>query len=199
MMRRGQDPIAWPTRPLCRSYVLVIFDAATIRLRSADHVSKRSVHWATGCLLDGECEPLGVWLASVFEADNSPQIVADLQRRGVERIWHLAGDVAGPVLPRVTEAFSSLSAFSSDDRACPDPTASARQYLPSSAELAAERVRNELVRALRRHGSFENENAALDFISGVLQRTERRLDRESAIAKGRPRQRSGAQTVPPGF
>ena len=45
----------------------------------------------------------------------------------------------------------------------------------------------------------ETEAAALDFISGALQRSKRRLDRESAIAKGRPRRRSGTQTVPPGF
>ena len=198
-MRPRQDPTAWSRRPLCRHYVLAIFDTATIRFRHADDISERSVHWATGCLPDGDSEPLGVWITPAVGGDCSSCVVADLQWRGVERIWHVTGGDAGSVPAAVAEAFSRTSVFSSNDRPGSEAGAAARERLPSAAELAAERVRNELIRALRRHGSFENEGAALDFISGALQRTERRLDRESAIAKGRPRHRSGAQTVPPGF
>lgn len=199
MTRPAQDPTSWAKRPLCRHYVLGIFDSATLRLRDADQVGRRSVHWAFGCLLDGACESLGVWFAPSGEADCGVSIVADLQRRGVERIWHVTGDDVVPVLQRVTESFAGTSVFSCGERSRAASPVVARPQLRSPVELMAERARNDLIRALRRHGGFENEGTALDFISGALQRTERRLDRESAIAKGRPRQRSGAQTVPPGL
>jgi hypothetical protein len=66
-------------------------------------------------------------------------------------------------------------------------------------ERVAERVRAYLIRAVRRHGHFENEAAALDFIAVALQRAERRLDRERLIAKERPRLDSGAQMAPRGI
>jgi hypothetical protein len=61
----------------------------------------------------------------------------------------------------------------------------------------AKDVRNGLIRAVRRHGHFENESAALDFFALALRRAEHRLDRERQMAKERPRLDSGAQTATP--
>ena len=72
------------------------------------------------------------------------------------------------------------------------------QLLPA-ADAIAEQVREYLIRVIRRHGPFENEAAALDFIAVGLQRAERRLDRERLVAKERPRLDSGARMAPHGI
>ena len=194
-----EDWASLSRRPLCRRYVLGIFDATIVRLRGADGPSDRSVHWAIGCLVDGECEPLGVWIEAAAGADASVEMVADLMIRGVQRIWHVTGGDVGPVMARLPEAFSSTAVFSSDDRTLSGAPASARQRLPSAVERAAEGFRDDLVRAIRRHRAFDDEAAARDFVSRALQRMERRLDRGRAMARVMPPRPSGAQAVPPGF
>ena len=67
----------------------------------------------------------------------------------------------------------------------------------ASPGRVVEEVRQGLVHAVRRHGSFESEAAALDFVAGALQRTERRLDRGGVNAKVRLLQVPGAQTASP--
>ena len=188
----------WATGPLCRHYMLGVFDAAIVRLPDVHHLHDRSVHWAFGVEADGACEPLGVWLAPADGADASLRIVGDLAFRGVERLWHVTGGAAGAILERVSHTFSGTSVFSSDDRTRRDVGRPPRRREPSPAELGAEIARRQVLGAVRRHGSFANEIAALDFVSGALQQTGRHSDRAGA-ATGWPRQRSGAQTVPPGF
>jgi hypothetical protein len=187
---------SWATGPLSRCYLLGVFDVASVRLRQADQHDDRSVHWGFGCPVDGGAEPLGVWLDTTISGQAPLRIVQDLHFRGVERIWHVTGDDSVSVLQCVTEVFSDTVVFSSDDRPRVDRVESPRRREPSPAELAAERARKYLIRAIRRHGSFETEAAALDFVSGALQQMAHHSDRDGA-AKGRPRQRSGAQSVPP--
>lgn len=199
MRRAGLEPRTWLRRPLCRRYVLGVFNTSIVRLRNDDKtLTARPIHWAFGCLVDGELEPLGVWASLAAESDTVQAAAADLQKRGVERIWHVTGGAGEWLLRHMTAAFSGTSVFSFDDRTIPNGAASPRRIERSAAEGAAEDAREYLVRAIRRHGGFENEATALDFVTAALQRMERRLDRDCA-AKGRPRQRSGAQTVPPGF
>ena len=187
------------TRPLCRHYILGTFDIAIVRWRAAGGLHDHPVHWAFGWLADGECEPLGVWIESSRESGGPLPLLADLKRRGLERIRHVTGTDIGQLRERVAAAFPHTGVRSSAGRIARDASAASRRQVPESPELAAEKVREALARAIRRRGSFASEAAALDFISGALQRTERRLDRERAIAKVRPRQESGAQMVPPGF
>ncbi len=189
----------WLKRPLCRRYVLGIFDASVVRLRDADGFRDHPVHWAFGWLADGECEPLGAWIGSERGAESPLRMRADLKRRGVERIWHVTGTDAGNLQECVSAAFSSTMARSSVDGLLTDARAASRWRMLPSPELVAEHVREGLIRAIRRHGSFESEAAVLDFVAGALQRTERRLDRGGVIAKVRPRQDPGAQMAPPRF
>jgi hypothetical protein len=197
-LRDGALLSGWSMRPLCRRYILAIFDVAIVRLRDADGFREHPVHWAFGWLADGECEPLGVWIESESGAECPLRMLVDLKGRGVERIWHVMGTDRGNLQERVAAAFSGTTVRSSLDSLLTEALAAPRRGLPSP-ELAAKHVREGLMRAIRRHGSFENESAVLDFFAGALQRTERRLDRGGVIAKVRPRQDAGAHRVPLGI
>jgi putative transposase len=95
----GDQRELWLSRPLCRHFVGGFFSTAIVLVRSLDGVQEQAVHWAFGCLLDGDCELLGAWArvgkGSVLPAD----VVADLEVRGVERIRFVVGsdlvDVGG--------------------------------------------------------------------------------------------------------
>jgi hypothetical protein len=186
-------------RPLCRRYILGIFDVAVVRLRDVDGFRDHPAHWAFGWLADGECEPLGVWIESDSSAEIQRRMLADLERRGVERIWHVAGTDAGHLQAPVSAALSGMTAHSSVDRVRAEALAAWRLRVLPSPELAAKQAREVLIRAIRRHGSFESEAAVLDFLAGALQRTERRQDRGGVMAKVLPRQDAGAHRVPLGI
>jgi transposase-like protein len=51
------------------------------------------------------------------------------------------------------------------------------QSLVRSADRTAAEVSGRLAREIKRHGHFDDPDAALDFVSGALLRAERRLDR----------------------
>jgi transposase-like protein len=198
--RHDAVPLHGSMRPLCRRYALGVFDIAVVRWRDADGLRGHPVHWAFGWLADGESEPLGVWPES-GDGSGSPlqlQLIAGLKSRGLERIGHVVGTDIEQLREQLAAAFSSRGDRSSAERTLADAPAVPRREAPASTPRAAEDVRAALTRAIRRQGSFASEAAALDFISGALQRTERRLDRERAIAKVRPRHESGAQMVPAG-
>jgi hypothetical protein len=145
--------------------------------------------WGFGWLADGECEPLGAWAGGF---GGLARMLADLKARGVERIWHMASfhvavlDHGEAVAPVVEAAF-------------PGALATSRPQVLPVADAVAEQVREYLIRVIRRHGPFENEAAALDFIAVGLQRAERRVDRERLVAKERPRLDSGARMAPRGI
>jgi hypothetical protein len=178
---------------LCRRYVLGIFDATIAHVRESEGTRDQAVHWAFGWLADGECEPLGVWMSPQGGSDVSLDILQDLEHRGVERIWHVTGTDSGAVKERLIAAFSSTAVWPCVDELRSDAPPRRRPCLASSTERAAELFKNRLVRALRRHGSFESRAAVLDFTTDALQRAERRLDRERLIAMGEPRLDLGAQ------
>jgi hypothetical protein len=195
----GAMPSGWLRRPLCRRYILGIFDVAIVRWHDAGGLNDHSVHWAFGWLVDGECEPLGAWTEPENGSDISLRIPADLRSRGVERIWHVTGTDTAAVRERVTDAFSSTTVFSSVDRIPAETPVWPRPRVPSSPERAAQHFHEYLIRAIRRRGGFESRAAALDFMADALQRAERRLDRERLVAKGEPRLDSGAQMAQPGL
>jgi hypothetical protein len=198
-LRDGALLSGWLNRPLCRRYVLGIFDAAVVQWRDAEGCRDRSVHWAFGWLADAECEPLGAWIEPEKGAESPLQMLADLKRRGVERIWHVTGADVGDIQERASAAFSSTTARSSVDSLLTDARAASRWRGLQSPELVAEHFRQGLTRAIRRHGSFESGAAVLDFAAGALQRMERRLDRGGVVANARPRRDAGAHTVPLGI
>lgn len=171
-------------RPLCRRYALVIPLVARVRVRDAGDLREHPLFWVFGWLADGECEPLGLCLG----AQALPGMLDDFKRRGLERVWHVEslGDGCAQDAEVATLAI---------DRTFPGALASSRPHMLASAAAVAKEVRDGLLRAVRRHGHFENEAAALDFFALALRRAESRLDRERQMAKERPRLDSGEQTA----
>ena len=172
------------SRPLCRRYALAIADVTSVRVRDARGIQKHPLFWVFGWLADGECEPLGLCLG----AHALTPMLDGFRRRGLERIWHVEplGDGGAQEAEVATLAI---------DRSFPGALASSRPAMIASAMTVAKEVRDGLLRAVRRHGHFENEAAALDFFALALRRAESRLDRERQMTKGRPRLDSGAQAA----
>jgi transposase-like protein len=178
MARNEDSQAAWLTRPLCRRYVVGVFEPATVRCRHGDAVRKLDVEWAFGWLSDGECEPLGAWIKPDPASDHEAALVADLEIRGVEWLWSAVGcgreSIAGAFMNRTPRALVERILVQAQH-------ASERENQPSP-KLVTERIRESLNRAIGRHGVFETESKALDLIAVVLQRAERRLDQERLAA-----------------
>ena len=172
------------SRPLCRRYALAVPAVTLVRVSDATGVREHSLFWVFGWLADGECEVLGLCLG----AHALPRMLDDFRRRGLERVWHVEpiGDGCAQEVESATLAI---------ERAFPGALASSRPHLLPGALAVSAGVRDGLTRAVRRHGHFEDEAAALDFLARALHRAERRLDRERQVAKEWPRPGSGAQTA----
>ncbi len=187
-MDAGAAPEGWLGRPLSRRYVLGIFDVAVVRSADGKGGRDRAVHWATGWLADGECEFLGAWIEPEGGPEGPSRMLADLKRRGVERIWHVAGTGAAGLREHVSAAFPGST-----------PAASGERLAWKVPERIAAQVRERLERGIRRHGGFENGAAVLDFLGRALQRTERRMDRGGVTATARLLHGRGTQWNSSGF
>jgi hypothetical protein len=132
------------------------------------------VIWAIGTLPDGQREKLGIWRQRL-DADTAwPQVLGDLWTRGVERIgWAATTGVSAPASvhlpgrPRVdswcgTDSPPSLSR----------PKSGRRGRLASAAEHFAQKVQANLAQSVRQHGSFESDEAAVNFVAARLERLD---------------------------
>ena len=177
-------PSAVQGRPLCRRYALVIPGVAPVHVRDAGGIGKQPLFWVLGWLADGECEALGLCLG----AQAPPQMLDDFRRRGLERVWHLEPPDDGC-------AQEAVGATLAIERAFPGALASSRPHMLPDAAAVARDIGDRLIRAVRRHGHFESEAAALDFVVRALQRAERGLDRERLMARTQPRLDANAQVA----
>ena len=171
-----RDPSSVQGRPLCRRYALVIPGVTPVHVRDTGGIGEHPLFWILGWLADGECEPQGLCLG----AQALPQMLDDFRSRGLERVWHLEPLDDGCA----QEAEGATLAI---ERAFPGALASSRPRMLPNAAAVAKDMRDRLIRAVRRHGHFENETAALDFVARALQRAERGLDRERLMARAQPR------------
>ena len=165
------------TRPLCRSYLLILIQTLSAPSNEKGRACDRTMAWALGVVADGKYESLGAWLSESDDADTRVAILADLRLRGVEKIRYVVGpggSDAAPPFPRCTVLASHEVA---DDL----------QRLAS--------------RAVRRHRPFESTADAVSFVAGALRRAEERLGDitvEQAVSQlagrvgRRPPERSGA-------
>jgi hypothetical protein len=170
----GSNQASWLSKPLCRRYIASTFEVASFKCGAAAALRKRQVEWAFGWLPDGECEGLGAWLRTEPEGAHGGAVVDDLKIRGVERLL----TVEGTAPHEVPAAFCSRTPRASIERLVAQALeASDRHGLPSPARITTE-IAGSLDRAIRRHGAFDDEAEAVDFIAAALQRAERRLDRE---------------------
>lgn len=180
-----RDPSAVANRPLCRRYALVIPAVTRVRVSVAQDMREHAAFWMLGWLADGECEPLGLCVG----AHALPGMLDDFKSRGLERVWHVAPLEGDAYAQEAGEAVLAI------ERSFPGARASSRPHMLPGALAVAREVRDGLTRAVRRHGHFERESAALEFLGLALLRAERRLDRERRMAKERHRLDAGAATA----
>jgi putative transposase len=78
---------AWQSRPLDALYPVVYLDVLKVKMREQGRVESRAVHMVTGVTLGGKMEVLGLWTSAIEEAEFWPQVLTELQNRGVEDIF----------------------------------------------------------------------------------------------------------------
>jgi hypothetical protein len=163
--------------PLCRRYLLVLFQSLRFRVDEEDEgLSDRQLLWALGALADGQQELAGAWMGPESCESAWRDVFDALQKRGVEQI-------------RFVVSANSHGFQSALQRRYPKATvaaaareASALSALPCkhrSALLASHKVADELQRltsrAVTRHGPFANTGDAVSYIAEALRRAEQRL------------------------
>jgi putative transposase len=93
---------AWQSRPLDALYPVVYLDVLKVKIREQGRVESRTVYTATGITLGGKMEVLGLWTSAMEGAEFWPQVLTELQNRGVKDIFIACVDeVKG--LPRAIE------------------------------------------------------------------------------------------------
>ncbi|WP_197047124.1 transposase [Paucibacter sp. KBW04] len=96
-------------RLLSRRYLVAVVRSVDVSVR-ASPASCVTVYWGFGCLLDGEFELLGAWCQTRFDVTLSPELVADLGDRGVERIRYSVGTpLVGKGVERGVEFFGAAA------------------------------------------------------------------------------------------
>lgn len=152
---------------LCRHQSVVHFGLVNLPVdeATAGAFARVPLIWAIGTLVDGQREQLGVW-HELRDADSSwEQVLGDLWIRGVERIG--LAEASGfttpsighlPLQPRI-DLWSSTCA----------PPSQSRDRLASAAKHCARTIQAHLARSVRRHGSFESNEAAGGFVAARLE------------------------------
>jgi len=75
----------WLRRPLCRRYAAVEFSILPRLSVKSRRYENRTICWAFGSLIKGECEILGAWNLDT-ESVTTTEMFGDLRNRGVEFI-----------------------------------------------------------------------------------------------------------------
>lgn len=161
-------------RSLCRRYPAVHIGGLRVSIRHEVPARTGAWQWALGLASDGGLEVLGLWQG---EGDELPQrIAADLNARGVERIEVLlADDGLSDSLARFRPRLICAVGEGALDAGGLAP------HLPSAVlrtEAAAQWMQARLQRSVLRHGPFESDAVAADFIAAALTRAERALQGE---------------------
>jgi len=82
----------WQNRPLSSVYLVTYLDAMIVKVRDKGSVVKKAVYLAIGVGLDGQREPLGLWVSPNEGAKFWLSILTELRTRGVEDILILCAD-----------------------------------------------------------------------------------------------------------
>lgn len=189
-------------RPLCCRYLLVRFEALYLWVRTEESVSVVPVRWALGALADGQCDVLGAWVEPFSGVLNWHEVFDDLAARGVERIRFIVTaepDAVSAAYPHATvlnsvapllRPGSMLTAAAAPTEApteAPTDALSPRLLrVLTSADEAARKMQAQLIRVVRRHGSFADCEAAVAFLAHSLERSERGLGTGLACLPGLP-------------
>lgn len=83
----------WLNRALCRRYAVLAFISLSVPPLANQLGENRTIWWAFGCLIKGECEVLGAWNLDA-EAVTTTEVFGNLHNRGVEFLRCGLGDLA---------------------------------------------------------------------------------------------------------
>jgi len=100
-----EDVRAWQARPLDEFYVAIYLDAMMVSIREAGVVRKRAVYSAIGINLDGEREPLGLWIERSEGAKFWTSVMTQLRNRGVRDVLFVCVDGLRGFPEAISQAF----------------------------------------------------------------------------------------------
>ncbi len=200
--------------PLCRSYLLVLFDSVSVAPKTHDCVCPGWLsHWALGVLPGGDAEVLGAWTASQSDGPVWSQVFGELADRGVERIGFVVAAELGATEPALRDAYASAIVLASDtEEGALTPWVSARTPVASlamslghfrkfmAAHESAQILQRSVRRAIGRHGPFSEPTDATAFVLDRLHRAEQKTEvlfvarsvAKQALAGPATRSRKGA-------
>lgn len=160
--------IAPESRPLCRSYMSVIFNALLVQMNGEADAHSEQMLWAVGVLPDGLPDYLGSWCPAGPKDFRWRSIADDLKARGIERIRFVIGpdplemNAAIPILYRyggrdctVLPALGLTAELSLIDSLMPRH----RAHIERAIEVATPLSRH-IKRVMVRHGRFADAAAA---------------------------------------
>lgn len=164
--------------PLCRTYAAVTVEVVRIQLLEQFGPRSATAHWALGGLASGEMEVLGVWLQLGSSEGTWPEILGQFQDRGVEaiRVISSADPLIAAAAVRAAYPQSRLirvgEVESGEMDICLPPRL---QRLVRSVKFATAHLQDIVLRAVRRHGSFDRPEWATSFLFDKLERAEQGL------------------------
>lgn len=105
--------IGWHTRPLCRTYLLLLFETLSLQVNDGGPACVRALRWAFGVLPDGQHEVLGAWLAPEAQEAGWQEVFEDIKVRGVEKIGFVASNEPATVHAVVRAVYPSATSLPS--------------------------------------------------------------------------------------
>jgi hypothetical protein len=179
----------WLFRPLCRRYLLVIFESLPIYVEEGGVVYGRPLHWALGALADGQYEVSGVWSEPVSNLSNWEEIFKDLRVRGVEKIrFVLNGESVAldSVLSTAYPGAVPLPAVWKLGSLVGLPLR--HRCMALKIEAAMQQLQFRASRAIRRYGCFSDPEEARAFAMDILAHAQQKSGGAAARVAVAPRQ-----------
>ena len=186
--------MAWNTRPLCVRYRSLDLVSVSMTVGHADAITQVHWRWGLARFTASHYEVLGAWPAQMTPVS----IMGELHLRGVNRIKEVFVDGAelewGAASPQ-----SRLS-----DALCSEllgvPALDGRDRVPRKGlDSTVQRLRNSVLRSMRRNGPFAGELAAEKFLLATLEKADRRLwsaRDKPTVAPRRGQKATGAGSQP---
>ncbi|MGM9484908.1 transposase [Roseateles sp. NT4] len=171
--------LGWLDHPLCTKYPVAHFRSCAIDVLQAGKPQSLGMHWAVGVLLDGQLDPLGVWIEA-SDQELWPRVFRELNRRGVKDLRfvfskhsQLFSDDLRQVFPK---ALALPTTTSEGPPAAPCHSISDSVLRRAFTDCsAAERLHEGMDCLVKRHKCFSDESAAATAFANALIRYDREI------------------------
>jgi transposase-like protein len=181
---------AWSEHPLCFRYQVVCLQTQLMSLSSGG-ATDVTLQWAVGTCDGGRREVLGVWQSPPLGCPAWKEPFDDLALRGVERIRFVVSahaDAAQAALLGATILTPGTQHGCATPGTTSAPPARLRR-IAESAQKQASLMQSELERQIHRHGPFDSNASALDFLEKALERLDRRFWTDAPVRAHAARRR----------